>query len=172
MCLLLSCNIEYGESYNVYIHPSFSSENIANIQEAEFDWTDQVGVNFHTIIGECNMDGDYNICIIPTTDAQLSAITEENGWADGTIGVTRTNALQKTHANSKIYLSIDNYSSDDYYLFRTMTEHELGHALGLKHVSNENALMFPANNGNPITCDDVSQYGNLRGIVIDCPKKY
>jgi uncharacterized repeat protein (TIGR01451 family) len=93
------------------------------------------GVNLVEIQGDDSVAADVHIHM-----ASTSAI---GGAADGVLGATQAGGEITLISGWNYYLGSDpNAVGDNQYDFQTVATHELGHALGLGHSTDQNSVMY------------------------------
>lgn len=171
---LFGCGPTYGDSYYVYIHPSFgikTEEVLAALEK----WNDAVGVSTTPIIEEpihCTDPG--NICIYIANEALLvekSGPNPDGAWTGVTTRDTRDYATIYILDTILLDYPDPKVESDTISALEETIPHELGHAFGLQHDPHPGTVMC-ANTGcgsAQISCLDKQQYFKLRGVDYHCP---
>jgi hypothetical protein len=165
---------QYGEEYNVYIHPDFGSK-IENIVEAAQKWHIATGVWLNVSVAiphHCEDTG--SICMVianePTIIDRVGYVSPDGYWS----GVT--NRSYKDYSRISIldmllvtYPDPVQMQNVTYVLNETIM-HEFGHAFGLDHDPQKGNVMYKDAGGGALvpTCRDLMQYYTLRGIDYYC----
>ena len=167
--LLMSCSIGItpGFDYTVDIDPAFSSEQEASIILALQQWDRASDGRLHyTSIthGQCvelgqeigNTPGDNQVCYIAKS-AQW--IKDNDPFSSDPLAYTQLWPMSN-HAN--VFLPIEELSSDKFAL---ISLHESGHSLGLKHSQSDTLMCWDVGcMSATITCDDIAQFDDIRGV--------
>lgn len=155
--LLAACAAPSGRyplptAYEVHVAPTWYADT-PQVLQALADWTAATGVVLRPIV-TADPCPDAAGCIAVQPEA-VSLIEAQVGSPQA-IGGTAL-GLDPT-------ASIDpDLNATNPALFMHVLRHELGHALGLSHVTDQGALMFPDTRGSDtITPNDIAQYWSLR----------
>lgn len=152
--LALGCAPTRGDHYRVGIDPAFTPEAQSAVLAALDDWSAKVPVIFAPFVG-CEAVTDSVIDLHPGTPGP-------EGWlgvtySDYTTGWTRVDGAD-------ILIDV----RDAGPILQGIVAHELGHAMGLGHVTDatEPVLMYPASGGRwspGVTLNDEEQWYRIRG---------
>jgi hypothetical protein len=127
-----------GSTYSVLIDPAFTSAQAEMIVEAAQEWADGTGATMVPVISPCHGMRDATICMVAvTSQAALYAAGADQG--DPAVGHTQTHRDWVDFVDGGISL-IDTVDGAAY--IRPIAAHEMGHAMGLGHLPNPDALMY------------------------------
>lgn len=178
---------EYSNRYTLHIDPNFSPAQVKAITVAAEDIERETGVKYDIVVehADCGeMSSDYNTCI----RASYTEYVASRCNAIGASGCTEhTYAGSSANANSDIAVNHPQFNVGEYgeeyvnALFSATVSHEMLHALGLDHVTDPGALMYPMTGPSKyqahigrtgaltsLTCSDFAQYQALRGLKSEC----
>lgn len=160
-----------GDHYTVYIDPAFTDSERAEIIDGLQDWTGKVPVYFDVVIQACDGFDNGVICTHRSDTAGVIAHHGRNCF-----GVTQAQVGSGSRGDTG---GQDGKDGGDVWIDMTMVDgavkdhptilsqtfnHEVGHAMGLKHHKSY-ALMYPALDpagSSTVTCDDVGQWYYVR----------
>jgi hypothetical protein len=126
------------ETYAVHVAPDATS-----LIPALNDWTTATGVTFGIVLTLDLCDQPWTCFSVSTTSPAEVVAT----CGPGTVGCTGEGFVLVANAGDTLHTA----------------RHEIGHALGLVHVSDVGQLMYPTTDGSAeITPGDVAQYWSLR----------
>jgi len=127
--------------YSLYISPDFTADQANQIADAANEWQYSMD-NFITFDGAGIENAPNTINIYPATEKELKCL-----------GIT----WYDTH--EKIQIAVDNDT------FATTARHEIGHAIGAKHIGPGNVMCADSGcAGSHITCEDVRDVCEAWGL--------
>ena len=161
-----------GNHYTVYIDPDFTQDERTALIDGLQDWTSKVPVSFDVFIQKCDGFDNGVICTHRSYTAEVIAhhgrncfgVTQTQEGNNGTRGDT---GGFDGKDGGDVWLDMQmigaNVAAHPTILSQTFN-HEVGHAMGLKHHKSY-ALMYPALDpagSSTVTCDDVGQWYYVR----------
>jgi hypothetical protein len=172
LCLLLCSGCVdrmYNEKYTLYVDPRFTPSEQSDVISAAKMWEEEVHVVYKPVLVadmDCTkVQTSFNTCVRPSTLKYVHSVTDSNA-----IAVTMWAGME--HGNGEIYMAMDYFyeNTPQRDTFMSVVVHEMGHGLGLQHVSDDKRdVMYPDNYAHQyITCVDVHKYADLRGLAIPC----
>lgn len=139
-----------GLSYRVEISSTFLSDKSAAIVAAADDWSRAVPeLSLTVTISGCT-PGPHMICVRPRTYQELRA---DCGEDSGAVGCTLL------YAENRSVIGLSSVEDDE--VTKLFAEHELGHAMGLKH-SGPGTIMRASPDAYQVTDADVAQFWEVR----------
>lgn len=149
LLLLAGCGCKPPSSYEVRIVDPYAFPWVVEgVTDAAADWSAKTGA---TLTVEFRADGCGKAGII--------CIHEHAPWCpcdvDHMGGITYLNVAGE---GADVYID-SSLTGDDVQI---IARHELGHAMGLEHVSDESAIMYPIPTVTSVSADDVAQWRALR----------
>lgn len=146
-------------SYEVHVAPDFGPSHQATVVAALDAWTSATDVAFRVVItdeacsGVANEEGPEACFSVEPQSA--ASVADDCKSATDAIGCTVVSAT------GQVFAAIDtSLGGPDVY---HVALHEIGHALGLQHVPDPSALMYPSISGaDAVAPSDIDQYRELR----------
>lgn len=134
-----------GDSHSVYcIAPTTKAEYTQALIDATEEWNTLAGTSLSVVVGECPTDK-------PGSTYAVSAGGTSHGAA-------ATTYYEPDSANNEMHYS-DSRTPNE---VRTDFLHEIGHSLGMEHLSDPTAIMYAyTNNTQHLTENDLQAYWNL-----------
>lgn len=184
LLFLTGCSNVLGNEYFVTIDPNFSKEDRESIIASVGEWQDALPDNLTVSsisVGTCAaaMMTDENRDTIPNpgTRREICIHAAQQAWVDSRASNTEGRpvlAITFRHDaddSADIYLPIDKV--DIPMTNHQSITHELGHAMGLKHMQ-AGALMYwnLDDQSQTPTCDDAAQWLSIRHMSVKtrlCP---
>lgn len=176
---LIGCNSP-PQHYSLGIN-DFSPEETELIVQAADRWVKMVNdkdeLTINVFVGSCDPSNAGDTCILPSKDAipYMAGIVNEGkvDYWGVTIGSTGS-WLSGPNTFPMIYIH-DERMKGDMGLFEHVAMHEIGHMLDLIHT-NPGTVMYGGSKleevqdvaAQNITCQDVAQYVDLRGLPNKC----
>ena len=173
---VLGCSSAPATSYRVYIDPTLG-DAIPTVLQGLQEWEDMThgGVSFQNVIDTHTPEqGKAEIYITHASRAWLDAraLSDGNGNAETYIGYTYSidNASEVWIADEVLSQGGDAESIRLHGELPSIVKHEVGHALWLSHVQDKSEIMYPNDQRTTtrITCGDVKQYNDIRGLTTIC----
>lgn len=136
-----------GDSHSVYcVSPDTQTEYTQALIDATEEWNSQAGTSLSVVIGECpNKPGSAYLVIAGGTSHGAAATTY---YIEGS-------------APNEMHYSLTRTPNE----VRTDFLHEIGHSIGMDHISDPTAIMFPTtNDAQHLTESDLQAYWKMRPI--------
>ena len=137
-----------GDSHSVYcIAPTAKAEYTQALIDATEEWNTLAGTSLSVVVGEC------------PTDKPGSTYAVSAGGASH--GAAATTYYMRGSVNNEMRYSESRTPNE----VRTDFLHEIGHSLGMGHLSDRTAIMFTnTNDVQHLTESDVQAYWNISPI--------
>lgn len=134
-----------GDSHSVYcVAPTDKVEYTQALIDAVDEWNTQAGTSLSVVIGECPTDKPGSTYVVTAGGASQ--------------GAAATTYYERGSANNRMTYSQTRTPNE----VRTDFLHEIGHSLGMGHLSDPTAIMFATTNeAQHLNQNDLQAYWNL-----------
>lgn len=167
--LVLTSCVGHGDFYWVHLDPAFTPDQAGKVLDAMQAWELAVPVSLAPDVRTCSGAHNSEICIHASNHAELMARDVPSpGQSSNPLGLTAGGINSN---GAEIYIDVPGIEGTQYAAnFTQIVEHELGHAMGLKHMTPGHLMApFIEDMADGPTCGDVQQWQEVRGTIIHCP---